>query len=416
MQAVGVKNTRRDADVTPEAEFLLVLDSVGVPDSRTSPLAAPSRVAIKPVRAETSPKVLVRRYGFLDGLRALSAQAIVWHHIAFYGPLSDIAYPLIPTAIDFAAVYGRMAVQVFLVIGGFVAAQGLSRTIPTNGPELLQQIGKRYWRLAWPYLAVIAIAVVANEVASWWMTHDSIAASPTVPQIIAHAFFLQTLLGYESLSSGFWYLAIDLQLSLFSLLACTLAGVIARQCGQADKTLHWSFAVLFPVAAVALFWWNRDPEHDIWAGYYFGSYFLGMATAWWLTNRIPRGWYAAVLALVLGGLLYDFRMRLAVALVTTLVIALAGVAGGLERWLRSPWMDYMARISYSLFLIHFPVCLVMNAALSEVTADRPWWALGGLVLAWTTSCLAAVGLYHGVEKGALSRPARVMPPGVAAGS
>ncbi len=404
MQAVGVEYTRTDAEVIPEAEFLhpptIVADAIEV----AAPVAAPSsRVLIKPERSETTPKVLVRRFAFLDGLRALSAQVIVWHHIAFYGPLSDIAYPLIPTAIDFAAEYGRMAVQVFLVIGGFVAAQGLSRAVPITGAELLRQIGKRYWRLAWPYLAVVAIAVMANETASQWMTHHSIAAPPTVPQVIAHVFFLQTLLGYESLSSGFWYLAIDLQLSLLSLLACTTIGLVARRCGRAEETHRWSFAVLFPIAATALFWWNRDPDHDIWAGYYFGSYFLGMSTAWWLTNRIPRGWYAAAVMLVVCGLVYDFRIRLAIALATSLLIAVAGVSGGLERWLRSSWIDYLARISYSLFLIHFPLCLIINAVLSEVAADQPWWALGGMVFAWAVSCLAAVAFYHGVEKAALWR-------------
>ena len=53
------------------------------------------------------------RFRFIDFLRALASQLIVWHHLAFYGPLSDIAYPLAPLAIDVLYDYARMAVQVF---------------------------------------------------------------------------------------------------------------------------------------------------------------------------------------------------------------------------------------------------------------------------------------------------------------
>ncbi|MDP1797465.1 MAG: acyltransferase [Planctomycetaceae bacterium] len=411
MNAVGVDHTRTDADVMTEAENLpattLVDDSSGVMPAVAAPSFAPPRVLIKPERSDSPPKVLMRRFAFLDGLRALSAQAIVWHHIAFYGPLSDIAYPLIPTVIDVLAEYGRMAVQIFLVIGGFIAAQGLSRAVPKSGAELTRQIAKRYWRLAWPYFAILMIAVLANGVASQWMTHDSIAATPTVPQLIAHVFFLQTLLGYESLSSGLWYLAIDLQLSLMTLILCSAVGVVARSCGRKESTHRWSFVVFFPIAAAALFSWNRDPDHDIWAGYYFGSYFLGIATAWVLSDQIPRAWYIAAVALAAAALAYDFRIRLAIALVTCLVITFAGITGGLERWLRSPVMDYLARTSYSLFLIHFPICLVINAILSEPAANRPQLALAGMVLAWFVSCLAAIGFYHGVEKASLCRVAAI---------
>lgn len=416
---VGVIDTRTDAVARSEVECLPSTAVVAeLSSGRVLAPPSPPRVVIKPERSAQPPLVRVRRFAFLDGLRAFGAQVIVWHHLTFYGPLSDIAYPLMPTLIDVLFRYGAMAVQVFLVIGGFVAAHGLTHNVPTTPEGLIGQIAKRYWRLAWPYLAVLGIAVIANSLASGWMTAESLAslhletqlgipdysvrtglaAPPTVLQVVAHAFFLQTLLGYESLSAGIWYLAIDFQLSLFSLVSVSLVHLIAARCGRERKGISWSFAVFFPLAGLALFRWNRDPGHDFWCGYYFGSYFLGMATAWWLSGTVSRGWYGAYLALMTAALIYDVRVRLAIALVTGLAIAIAGASGGLERWFRSPAMDYLSRTSYSLFLIHFPVCLVVNAVLSEVVAGQPWLAFGGMVLAWVASCLAAVAVYHGMEK------------------
>jgi len=391
---VGVLNTRTDAVDQPEAGQLPLTNDSTVTVIRPVPVVP---VRIQPERADGPPLVKVRRLALLDAFRAVCAHAIVWHHITFYGPLSDIAYPLMPTLLDFIANYSRLAVQCFLVMGGFVAAQGLSRSIPTTASELLQQITKRYWRLAWPYLLVIGIAVMANATASQFMTHESIAAPPTAPQLIAHVFFLQTLLGYESLSSGFWYLAIDLQLSLFTLIVAAIIGSVTRRVGREDVTHTAMMTLLFPLAAVSLFGWNRDPDHDIWAGYYFSSYFIGLTTGWCFTGRISPRWFGLMFVLMLAGLVHDFRIRLAFALATGVVLFLAGRTGGLERWGRSPWMAYWGKLSYSLFLIHFPVCLVINAVLGPPLTDRPLWAVLGMFAAWLASCAAAVGFHHLAE-------------------
>ncbi len=71
------------------------------------------------------------RMPFIDALKAMCCLLIVTHHLAIYGPMSDIAYPLIPALLDWLREYGRIAVQMFFVIAGFLAAaklapQGLS--------------------------------------------------------------------------------------------------------------------------------------------------------------------------------------------------------------------------------------------------------------------------------------------------
>ena len=61
----------------------------------------------------------------------------------------------------------------------------------------------------------------------------------------------------------------------------------------------------------------------------------------------------------------------------------------------------LGRISYSLFLIHFPVLLLVSAVVSHFMPDTPWIDLMGLALTVALSIAAAMLLHRWVE----SRPA-----------
>ena len=52
----------------------------------------------------------------LDALRATAAQLIVLHHLSVYGPIAEAMHRLFPLLTGWLYDYGRMAVQVFLVL------------------------------------------------------------------------------------------------------------------------------------------------------------------------------------------------------------------------------------------------------------------------------------------------------------
>jgi peptidoglycan/LPS O-acetylase OafA/YrhL len=66
------------------------------------------------------------RMSLIDALKAISCLLIASHHLALYGPMADFAYPLIPGLIDWLREHGRIAVQVFFVIAGFLSARKLA--------------------------------------------------------------------------------------------------------------------------------------------------------------------------------------------------------------------------------------------------------------------------------------------------
>lgn len=327
----------------------------------------------------------------IDALKAISSQLIVLHHLAFYGPMSDAAHVLAPDLLDWFSQYARIAVQAFLVIGGFLAARSLAPDGHLMEPHPLQAIWRRYQKLVVPYTVAIVIAIAGAAVARTWMHHDSIPAAPGLPQFLAHVLLLHNVLDFDALSAGVWYVAIDLQLFVLLILALWAA----RRCAQWFEVGGGPFGALVVVGLVlaSLFWFNRDATWDIWAIYFFGAYGMGTLAYW---ASAPERSPMALLVLgtvVLAALMVDFRLRIAVALSIALLLGLARRGGWLERWPQAPGLALFGRISYSVFLVHFPVCLLVNALVFHLAPNRPLLNALGMILAWLSSNAAGI-LFH----------------------
>jgi peptidoglycan/LPS O-acetylase OafA/YrhL len=347
-----------------------------------------NRVAPPPAGAEQT------QFGVINLLKAVAAQLIVLHHLAFYGPMADHARPLAPDLFDWLAGDARIAVQVFLVIGGFLAAKSLAPRGLPRPDNPLRTIWRRYTKLAPPFVIATVLAVFASALASAWMTHDSISAPPTISQLAAHLFLLHGVLGYESLSAGAWYVAIDFQLYAGATLLLWL-------CGRLDgrQASPWLAPVVMTLAVSAsLFYFNRDSDWDVWAPYFCGSYGLGML-AWWASDPVRRPRAVALLLLMtalpaLAALTLDFRSRIAVALSVASMLILLGRANVAGRWL---FVNSIGKISYSIFLLHFSICLIVNALFIRFFSAQAELQAAGVAVAWAASLAAGAVFFRLVE-------------------
>jgi peptidoglycan/LPS O-acetylase OafA/YrhL len=338
------------------------------------------------------------QFGLINLLKAGAAQLIVLHHLAFYGPMADQARPLMPALIDWLDEYGRIAVQVFLVVGGFLAAKSLSPQAHPGIGNPFGTIWRRYIRLALPFMVAMLLAVGASALAGQWMTHDSISAPPTLSQLSAHLLLMHDVLGYEALSAGAWYVAIDFQ--LYALVTLLLWGV-GHIAGPRFRA--WLIPILIALSvSISLLYFNRDADWDVWAPYFFGSYGLGML-AWWASDPARRpAEVALLLAMIvvptLLALAMDFRSRIAVALVIACVLFLFGRVK-LAGYRSQGWalVNRLATMSFSVFLVHFPVCLVVNAAFTRFVSDQAHEQAFGMLVAWMASLAAGAVFYRWVE-------------------
>jgi len=125
---------------------------------------------------------------------------------------------------------------------------------------------------------------------------------------------------------------------------------------------------------------------------------LGLLLNEMLSNPALLRWAGAYWCLAVAVALYDSRPRLLVAAMVALIVALAERFSLLRRWPDIGIVNYLGRISYSLFLIHFPVLLLINAMGARVLTSSTPVAIFGLLLAYVASLAAGFAFYHSVEK------------------
>ena len=332
------------------------------------------------------------RMPLIDAFKAIASQLILLHHLSSYGPLAASAREILPGTMGWLFDYGRMAVQVFLVIAGFLAARGLSGHGQALSAPLLPLLWKRYLRLIIPFMVAIALAIVGSAIADHWMDDDAIPDRATLGQWLAHATLLHGILGAESLSAGVWYVAIDFQ--LFALMALLL---------WLGRRAYVAPTLVLSLTLASLFLFNRDTSLDNWAPYFFGAYGLG-AAAWWASGRHQMlSWLGAIATVATAALVIDFRLRILVALIVALTLGLSRRTGLLERWPDSALLNFFGQISYSVFLVHFPILLLTNAFFAHFELSSPGMAIFGLLTAWTASLVVATGFYRWVESPAASQ-------------
>lgn len=334
----------------------------------------------------------MQRSWAIDLLKILAAQVIVLHHLSTYGALPELVRQQFPHLVDFLFMYGRMAVQIFLVTAGFLAAQSYAskRTI-----DLSTQLIQRYLRLVPVYLLALVWVVFTVEIARpSLLGSDLLTEVPTFAQVLSHVVLLHGVLNYPSLSTGVWYVAIDFQ--LYAMLTVIL--VSCRRKGKTTvhipKAAVWCVLVLGLAALLVL---SHHDALDNWGLYFFGSYGLGVLAAWGKHSRQ----YAMLFGLALSAALLNWwiepRERVAISACTALIVFLHTPA---QPWGDNFWHRLITRLadsSYSLFLIHFGVIVLANLAWQKLSLDGPMAALLCAAMAWIASILLGIVFHARVE-------------------
>lgn len=377
----------------------------------------PNEQSIRPAGIEYIQHIKMssaKRNASIDCIKGLACAAIVWHHLAFYGPMSDVAQPLLPDTIEWLSEYARMAVQIFLVLGGYLAAASLAPKALARFDSASQQVGKRFVRLVVPYAVALIVAVLLSDLVRSLMDHPSVPGEPSIPQLIANAFLIQDIVGEEALSAGVWYVAIDFQLFVMAVL---LFGAM-RSFRLSDRARARVTQVLV-VAGVcgSLLYANLHADWDMWGIYFFGAYGLGMLAYWGSRSKHWATWFVLIGVIGCAALWVEFRGRIALAMTSALVLMLVmrparedgtthaqlllgRLAAPIEPILEplTSRLQKLGQMSYSVFLIHFSICLLVNAVVSAWVPEVPVLHLLGMCVAFVLSVLAGRVLYLKVEQ------------------
>jgi len=353
----------------------------------------------------------VDRSLLIDGLKALAAQTIVIHHLVSYGPMAAAAGLAAPGFVAWFLTYGRWAVQMFLVVAGYLTAQALC-----GRPGLLSRpwslVAKRYVRLIWPFGVAVTLAVLAAEMARFWTDDEILPASAGLAQYVSHWLLLHGVLGHESLSTGVWYVAIDFQLFLLT--------VILLWSSRALRWAGWAPLLIGFLTLASLVWIRTWSDWDNWAPYFYNAYGVGLLVGW-LTRRdaaaLPwvRGTLLCVLAVLIWQWLVSFNGRLVVVFVTAGLLWLASMLSirgyplpnnALQQVLLR-LVHYLGATSFALFLVHFPVSMLVNAAQDRFDWTSVPAGMMAMAIAWLLSMLLADVFYRYVERFGLTLSRRI---------
>ncbi|WP_295582934.1 acyltransferase [uncultured Lamprocystis sp.] len=311
-----------------------------------------------------------RNFGSLDGLRAVSILAVIWHHSArHFFPGVTIAG------------HGNLGVNLFFVISGFLITTLLLREQERTGTISIRKFMMRralrifplYYTVLLLYLVLVLIAERGTAPGTAFMHNFFFFATYTsnwfVPLLDARVIF------YFS-----WSLAVEEQFYLVW--------------PWIEKLLGRLFSPLLLIAALIV----GLAEADI---NFFACILLGVALAHLLNHPLHFQWTQALLApppmvliylvLTLVALMIPGMPIYIIYLALTLLLGACVVR---EDHLLAPVLRFrplvlIGRISYGLYLLHMLAYNLVKRGLGQWIGDQPWMLFGmttlvGTAMAWVS--------------------------------
>jgi peptidoglycan/LPS O-acetylase OafA/YrhL len=300
------------------------------------------------------------RNGSIDYLRGIAALMVCFCHFRLSLP---------EFMRDTAKTYGELGVQVFFVISGYIIPYSLFR-----GGYRLADFGrfwlKRILRLQPALAAALALTFLLSISAAAVKGQASTAQAWTYLKAALY-------LAVPDENPVIWTLIVEVKYYFF----------VAALFPVLFSTNHWVRRAAFLLATGLAIW--GPPYVEWWK--YLPFFLIGFSGCYVATRKAGWGEFAVLMILALIAASVNATVPQMVAALATCVVILLARPG---EWKIA---GLYGSISYSLYLVHFPVGVkLLNLALQHVNGWLPRLMLGLATLGVCT--LVAYGLYWLVEK------------------
>lgn len=348
------------------------------------------------------------RLAQLDVLRGLAALVVVFNHYvqtvpepvrqlaAYPGGLMNpeawlTPWPWLRATPLRLAVAGEAAVDLFFVLSGFVLMYSVTAAAQ---PGTLAFLVRRFCRVYLPFAAVILATVLAYRLfppmpapgSSAWLSGLLTEAAAAMARLPGHLLMTGEAADMQ-LNPVMWTLVHEMRVSLALplvflairrwgvprvLLPCLVVSVLASLGMEDSISGSWQ-------ATVHFFW-----MFVLGAGLSYHRQAIGCA----LARRRPllRGALVGVALLLMASpwsrVWSDFLMAAGAAMLIVSCLP----EGRAVRAIRAPALVWLGRVSYSLYLVHLPVMIVVASLWGDM-----------LLLSFVLALLLAQLIYHGAE-------------------
>jgi len=326
----------------------------------------------------------LQRLHVLDAFRALAILAVlVCHYFATWG-LPEYAGNLYgyQHAYPVWLGWGALGVEFFFIISGFVIFMTLERC---HG--LLEFWARRFARLYPAYVVAMALTfLIANTLG------PPEFASSTADFLIGLSLSTPYVSGAKFVDQVYWSLVVELQFYI-------AIGIVYVLAGKRFATL-WT---LYAGATLACWFIGRSLgmhmlvalANRVFLLPYLAHFTLGIAFYFLYTGRIHRGRLLAALALSMYLLIDAQAPAVWHAMHAMMVVLFVLFLRGKLEWLAVAPLQFLGKISYSLYLVHAYIGIILIGLLTRVYRVPDLIAALGAAIA----CLAlAYALTETVER------------------
>ena len=280
---------------------------------------------------------------------------VVFFHMALV--LSDAVKSWFPAWLEIILSRGRLGVDVFFVLSGFVIAHSIR-----NGAHTFQYLGKyalrRSIRLDPPLWAAILLEIVLIQV-SLYFYPDLGTKMPTVKEVLVNIAYLQEILSVKNVVDAFWSLTYEVQFYFISVTFLVAMRLIRRW----DARIPWSKVFAYSIMTVAYAYsiaiyqkLAPTPLQGIFLERWF-QFFLGVMAWAVVLHKLRLRVFALAWTVCLASTLVaappGYRLESSLsALIVSALILWVGYTGRMASLLRDNVSQFLGRISYSLYLVH----------------------------------------------------------------
>ena len=322
--------------------------------------------------ARFQPRPASGRRGFLDGVRAIAALWVVLSHLWII-PNGLIAHGGWLGRLTNWTLYSHFAVDIFIVLSGFCLILPVARSGGLQG-GVLSFFGRRARRILPPFYAALLLSCVVVLVIQA-LAHQPLQIGKSA--LLANIFLMQDVFPFlNSINGPFWSIAVEWRIYfLFPVLV-----VIFVRWGRRGVLLLSALAGA--AATLSLLRWQ--PGMFLACPWYLGLFALGLCAGSLSAGSPRRGEKAQCQIVVISSLAglaalvhahpvvasdaSDFGAYLPVidtALGAGVAAALLQISRAPQRFSLLSWppLVMLGTFAYSLYLVHMPCLLLVNALL-----------------------------------------------------
>lgn len=322
----------------------------------------------------------------MDGLRGVAAIAVVLFHLPGYHISRADFDAAFPDRLDSILARGQFGVHVFFVLSGFVIAYSL-RHITITVDSAWRFIARRSLRLDPPYwIFLITCASLGITV------NGNVSAF----DVLGHLAYLEFILRLDIIDNVFWTLCIEIQWYLFYLVVLLVSQ--RTRIPVSLITLPLLFVSL-PLSTDSPFGryndatipWYLQSNTSLLANYVY--FYLGStcSAAYQRHKQIDLVLFVGGCALAFTTSCFLKLESLAIGATSAAFIYFCCVTASQPSMLCCGPLQFLGRISYSLYLTHWPVLMITIGAVRKLFPTE----LGTRVAVFTSfsSCIGAAYFY-----------------------